>query len=191
MEALIENINKQTSYFEKQMLISSFESPLGTIWIGAIDQGICFVEFFDRVQLEKELAQLANTLKVQLILASNSHAVNLQEELKLYFDKKLQKFTIPLVITGTNFQQKVYQSLQNIPFGKTVTYKQQAEQLGDVKAIRAMATANGQNKHAIVIPCHRVIGSNGSLVGYAGGLWRKKALLELESDTVQTAFIFF
>lgn len=190
MEALIENINKQTSYFEKQMQISSFESPLGTIWIGAIDEGICFIEFFDRVQLEKELVQLANSLKVQLTLASNSHAINLQEELKLYFDKKLQKFTIPLLVTGTDFQQKVYQSLQNIPFGKTVTYKQQAEKLGDVKAIRAMATANGQNKHAIVIPCHRVIGSNGSLVGYAGGLWRKKALLELESDTVQTTLTF-
>lgn len=107
------------------------------------------------------------------------------QQLQEYFDSKRTDFTFLLNPKGTEFQQKVWKSLVNIPFGKTKTYLEQSKGLGDVKAIRAVAAANGKNPLWIVVPCHRVIGSDGSLTGYAGGLWRKKWLLEHENPTTQ------
>lgn len=104
-----------------------------------------------------------------------------------YFEGKRQNFTLKLNPEGTDFQKKVWNKLQSIPFGKTVSYLELSKQLGDVKAIRAVAAANGKNPLWIVVPCHRVIGSNGDLVGYAGGLSRKKWLLEHESPVKQTS----
>ena len=104
-----------------------------------------------------------------------------------YFEGKRQNFTLKLNPEGTDFQKKVWNKLQSIPFGKTVSYLELSKQLGDVKAIRAVAAANGKNPLWIVVPCHRVIGSNGDLVGYAGGLARKKWLLEHESPVKQTS----
>jgi len=106
-------------------------------------------------------------------------------QLKEYFDKKRTHFDFKLNPKGTDFQQKVWESLLEIPYGKTRTYLEQSKQMGDVKAIRAVAAANGKNPLWIVVPCHRVIGSDGSLTGYAGGLWRKKWLLEHENPTTQ------
>ena len=106
-------------------------------------------------------------------------------QLQEYFDGKRTCFTLKLNPKGTEFQQKVWAELQNIPFGKTISYLDLAKKLGDPKVIRAAAAANGKNPLWIVIPCHRVIGSNGSLTGYAGGLWRKKWLLELENPLQQ------
>ncbi len=102
-----------------------------------------------------------------------------------YFDRKRTDFTLKLNPKGTEFQQKVWNALLKIPYGKTKTYLEQSKFLGDVKAIRAVASANGKNPLWIVVPCHRVIGSDGSLTGYAGGLWRKKWLLEHENPTSQ------
>lgn len=102
-----------------------------------------------------------------------------------YFDGKRQDFNFKLNPKGTDFQQKVWQELLNIPFGKTMSYLDLSKKLGDVKAIRAVASANGKNPLWIVVPCHRVIGTDGSLTGYAGGLWRKKWLLEHENPTKQ------
>ena len=102
-----------------------------------------------------------------------------------YFDGKRQIFDFRINQSGTVFQQKVWQELENIPFGKTISYLELAKKLGDPKVIRAAASANGKNKLWIVVPCHRVIGSDGSLTGYAGGLWRKKWLLAHESNTEQ------
>jgi methylated-DNA-[protein]-cysteine S-methyltransferase len=113
---------------------------------------------------------------------------NLQEavlQLQDYFDKKRTHFTFKLNPQGTDFQQKVWKSLLEIPFGKTRTYREQSKLLGDVKAIRAVASANGKNPLWIVVACHRVIGTDGSLTGYAGGLWRKKWLLEHENPNNQ------
>lgn len=106
-------------------------------------------------------------------------------QLKEYFDKKRTHFDFKINPKGTDFQQKVWESLLEIPYGKTRTYLEQSKQMGDVKAIRAVAAANGKNPLWIVVPCHRVIGSDGSLTGYAGGLWRKKWLLEHENPTTQ------
>lgn len=102
-------------------------------------------------------------------------------ELQEYFEGKRLHFTFPMAQTGTHFQQRVWQQLGQIPFGKTISYMQLAVQLGDAKCIRAAGTANGKNNLAIVVPCHRVIGSNQSLTGYAGGLWRKQWLLQHEA----------
>jgi len=106
-------------------------------------------------------------------------------QLKEYFEGKRQQFDLTLNPTGTDFQQRVWKALEDIPYGKTVSYLALSKTLGDVKAIRAVASANGKNPLWIVVPCHRVIGSDGSLTGYAGGLHRKKWLLELESPAKQ------
>ena len=106
-------------------------------------------------------------------------------QLQDYFDGKRTTFTFPLNPIGTDFQKKVWDELLHIPFGKTCSYLELSKKLGDVKAIRAVASANGKNPLWIVIPCHRVIGTNGSLTGYAGGLWRKKWLLEHENPIKQ------
>ena len=102
-----------------------------------------------------------------------------------YFDGKRTTFTFPLNPSGTDFQKKVWDELLHIPFGKTCSYLDLSKKLGDVKAIRAVASANGKNPLWIVVPCHRVIGTDGSLTGYAGGLWRKKWLLEHENPVKQ------
>ncbi len=107
------------------------------------------------------------------------------KQLREYFDGKRNEFDFKLNPSGTDFQQKVWQELLNIPFGKTINYMDLAKKLGDPKVIRAAASANGKNPIWIVIPCHRVIGTDGSLTGYAGGLWRKKWLLEHENPTTQ------
>lgn len=106
-------------------------------------------------------------------------------QLNDYFLGKRKDFTFKLNPKGTEFQQKVWQELLQIPYGKTMSYMDLSKKLGDVKAIRAVASANGKNPIWIVVPCHRVIGSDGSLTGYAGGLWRKKWLLEHENPTNQ------
>ena len=106
-------------------------------------------------------------------------------QLQDYFDGKRTSFTFPLNPSGTEFQKKVWDELLHIPFGKTCSYLDLSKKLGDVKAIRAVASANGKNPLWIVVPCHRVIGTDGSLTGYAGGLWRKKWLLEHENPVKQ------
>lgn len=106
-------------------------------------------------------------------------------QLQEYFNGKRTEFSFKINPAGTDFQQKVWQELLKIPYGKTCSYLELSKKLGDVKAIRAVASANGKNPLWIVVPCHRVIGSDGSLTGYAGGLWRKKWLLEHENPVKQ------
>ncbi|MBS1765533.1 MAG: methylated-DNA--[protein]-cysteine S-methyltransferase [Bacteroidetes bacterium] len=107
------------------------------------------------------------------------------EELREYFEGKRKKFTVKLKPAGTDFQTQVWNDLLLIPYGKTITYREQAKRLGGVEKIRATASANGKNPIVIIIPCHRVIGSDGSLTGYGGGLWRKEKLLMLEKGMLQ------
>ncbi|WP_315975840.1 methylated-DNA--[protein]-cysteine S-methyltransferase [Parapedobacter soli] len=109
------------------------------------------------------------------------------QQLNEYFAGTRQTFQLKLNPSGTDFQQRVWKELLNIPYGKTISYLELSRRLGDVKAIRAVAAANGQNPLWIMVPCHRVIGRDGSLTGYAGGLWRKKWLLEHESPYRQQA----
>jgi len=164
-----------------KILTAEFETPLGLMIAGATDQGICFVEFTDRIELEKHLTRLSADLDAALQPGKHQFLTLLKKELTAYFAGKLTEFTVPLHLTGTEFQQSVWKALLEIPLGKTWTYKQQAIFMQNLKGIRAIATANGQNKHAIVIPCHRVLGSDGSLTGYAGGIEKKDWLLKFES----------
>lgn len=165
-----------------QMIIDlkRIETPLGTMFACAVDEGICLLEFTDRKNMEKQFISLSKALNAEIVQGENKHFKQLEDELAEYFEGKRNQFEVPLSITGTEFQKNVWQLLREIPIGETRTYKQQSELLGNPKAIRAVGTANGINKIAILIPCHRVIGSNGELVGYAGGIWRKQKLLELE-----------
>lgn len=156
------------------------QTPLGEMFACAVDEGICLLEFTDQKNIEKQFSSLSKAFHTEIVEKEHHHFKQLEKELKEYFEGERQVFEIPLLTTGTEFQEKVWQFLREIPMGEIRTYKQQSEFLGNPKAIRAVGTANGINKIAILIPCHRVIGSNGELVGYAGGIWRKQKLLELE-----------
>jgi len=159
-----------------------FSTPLGPMMAGASDEGLCFLEFTDRRGLEKELIDLKKRIK-GVILPGNSKVIEqTKQQLADYFSGTLQDFSLPLFTPGTPFQQQVWDQLRTIPYGQTRSYKEQAGHIGNPKAVRAVATANGMNRLAIIIPCHRVIGSDGSLTGYAGGLARKQWLLDHEAN---------
>ena len=138
------------------------------------------LEFNDRKSLEKELQDIAKFFNARIVLGENPHFKNLEKELSEYFEGKRKEFTVPLSPVGTDFQRNVWEILRSIPYAKTRSYLEQAQILGNPKATRAVANANGLNKISILIPCHRVIGSNGKLTGYGGGVWRKQFLLDLE-----------
>jgi len=169
----------------KQIInITRLETPLGIMFAGATEQGICLLEFTDRKMLETELKSLAILLNANILQGLNKHLEQLKQQLEEYFEGKRKEFTIPLFTPGTEFQQSVWKTLQTIPYGSTRSYKQQAELLQKPEAVRAVANANGMNRISIIIPCHRVIGADGNLTGYGGGLWRKKWLLDLEKQNV-------
>lgn len=165
---------------KKILYQSKIQTPIGEMIALASKEGVCLLEFFDRLELADEIADLKDYFKAELVEESNPIIDNLTVELERYFKGELTNFKTPVIYRGTDFQKRVWSSLHDIPFGSTRTYKAQSEFLGDVKAIRAVASANGKNKLAIIVPCHRVIGTNGNLIGYAGGIVRKRFLLELE-----------
>ena len=144
------------------------QTPLGIAAIKGDEEGIAEVAL-----LNSDAAEPSTHIPAPLADAAG--------QLQAYFAGTRQTFQLRLQLKGTDFQRSVWQELLNIPYGKTISYLELSRRLGDVKAIRAAAAANGQNPLWIVVPCHRVIGSDGSLTGYAGGLWRKKWLLEHES----------
>jgi AraC family transcriptional regulator of adaptative response/methylated-DNA-[protein]-cysteine methyltransferase len=155
-------------------------TPLGPMLAGATEEGICLLEFTDRRMLETEIKRLSKLLDGRFVPGISQHLDRLNEQLKEYFSGSRKEFDIPLVLPGTAFQKKVWAELQVIPYGSTRSYKEQAEIIGVPKAVRAVAKANGDNSIAILVPCHRVIGTNGDLTGYGGGLWRKEYLLNHE-----------
>ncbi|WP_298222333.1 methylated-DNA--[protein]-cysteine S-methyltransferase [Flavobacterium sp.] len=146
------------------------KTPLGTAKISGDEHGIASISILEEGEITEKIP---NDLKEAV------------KQLQDYFNGKRTRFDFKLNPQGTEFQQKVWNALLEIPFGKTVSYMDITKKLGDVKAIRAVASANGKNPLWIVVPCHRVIGTDGSLTGYAGGLWRKKWLLEHENPTTQ------
>ncbi len=157
------------------------ETPIGKMLACSVDEGICLLEYYDNPKLEFESKKLADELNDSVAEQSNNAIELLENQLGEYFEGNRKTFTVPLHLVGTDFQQKVWNYLLTIGYGKTITYKEQALAMGDIKSIRAVATANGANKIPILVPCHRVVGSKGSLTGYSGGLWRKEFLLDLES----------
>ncbi len=164
--------------------IIRFTTPLGPMFACASDQGLCLLEFTDRRMLETEFKDLNKRLNAIILPGKNNHLDQMQIEIQEYFHGSRKIFTVPLHTPGTNFQEKVWKTLIKIPYGETRSYKQQAMALGNSNATRAVASANGKNRISIIIPCHRVIGSDGSLTGYGGGLHRKKWLLEFERSNL-------
>ncbi|AYO57846.1 XRE family transcriptional regulator [Chryseobacterium sp. 6424] len=167
---------------EKVIDLKRIETPLGTMIACADENGICLLEFSDRKALPTELKDISRHFKANIMQGDNPHFKTLEKELAEYFEGTRQQFTVPLSPVGTDFQLKVWEVLRNIPYGTTRSYQEQANILGSPKSVRAVANANGLNKISIIIPCHRVIGSNGLLTGYGGGVWRKQKLLELEKS---------
>jgi AraC family transcriptional regulator of adaptative response/methylated-DNA-[protein]-cysteine methyltransferase len=147
---------------------------------GATEEGVCLLEFTDRRMLEAQFAALGKRFDAPVIPGTNGHLERLREELAGYFTATLRRFTVPLIYPGTPFQQRVWEQLLAIPFGETRSYSELAAAVGAPNAVRAVGHANGQNRIAILIPCHRVVNKDGGLGGYGGGLHRKRYLLDLE-----------
>lgn len=162
--------------------IHRITSPLGPMYACATDEGVCLLEFTDRRMLETEFKDLRKRLNAVILPGINHHLEQLEQEVSAYFAGELQTFSVALHTPSTPFRQQVWDQLMTIPYGQTRSYAEQARRIGNPKAVRAVASANGHNRVAIVIPCHRVIGSDGSLTGYAGGLARKQWLLNLERE---------
>jgi AraC family transcriptional regulator of adaptative response/methylated-DNA-[protein]-cysteine methyltransferase len=152
------------------------------MYAGASERGLCFLEFTDRKMIDHQIEQMQARMKARFVQATTPVLTALESQLDEYFDGKRQDFDVPLDINGTAFQIRAWQALQKIPYGETRSYQQQAEQVGNSRAVRAIASANARNHIAIVIPCHRVIAKNGGLAGFGGGVWRKKYLLDLEAS---------
>ncbi|MFQ5701453.1 MAG: methylated-DNA--[protein]-cysteine S-methyltransferase, partial [Acidobacteriota bacterium] len=155
-------------------------TPLGPMVTAATPEGVCLLEFADRRMLEAQMRRVGRSLGAIPTPGVNEHLEHLEKQLASYFAGSPQEFTVPLILPGSDFQRAVWARLRRIPRGRTVSYREIARDIGRPGAERAVGRANGDNRICIVVPCHRVIRSDGSLGGYGGGLWRKKALLAHE-----------
>jgi O-6-methylguanine DNA methyltransferase len=171
------------------LLSCHLPTPLGDMLAVASDQGLCLLEFDTQQRVDRELAQVEAVRGGPAQAGRNAVLDQLAAELTEYFAGRRQVFGVPLDLVGTPFQIDAWQALLQIPYGRTRSYAEQACAIGRPTATRAVAAANGQNKVSIVVPCHRVIGSDGSLTGFGGGLPRKRALLALEGGAAQRDWI--
>lgn len=167
-----------SKYFPDTAIYSEMDSPVATLLIIATDKGL------HALLWGKDRENKNCDDKIKLLKRADAHPVVLKtkQQLAEYFAGKRQTFDIPLVINGTDFQKQAWAQLQKIPYGKTVSYAEQATRVGDKKKARAVGMANGQNPISIIVPCHRVVGSTGKLVGFGGGLDKKALLLALEQS---------
>lgn len=155
-------------------------TPLGPMLAVASERGLCLLEFSDRRMLEVQLKRIGKAFRRSITPSPNDALEQTEDELAGYFRGERRAFTIPLDLAGSEFQRTAWSALETIPYGETRSYADQARAIGRPSAVRAVARANGDNPVAIVVPCHRVVGSDGQLTGYGGGLWRKRYLLDLE-----------
>lgn len=161
--------------------IKHYKTPIGLLTIGSYQNKICLCDWTYRKMRTTIDNRIKQGLKTEFHEGTTPVIEETMTQLSEYFQSKRKVFTIPLLFVGTNFQRSVWESLLTIPYGKTFSYLKLSKQLGNQKAIRAVASANGANSISILVPCHRVIGSDGNLIGYAGGLSAKMKLLELEN----------
>jgi AraC family transcriptional regulator of adaptative response/methylated-DNA-[protein]-cysteine methyltransferase len=155
-------------------------TPLGPMLAAATDDALVLLEFIDRRLLETQLRTIGNLIGRAPVPGANAVLQQTERELAEYFAGERQEFTVPLYAPGSEFQQSVWEELLRVPYAETRTYGEQARRMGKAEAVRAVARTNGENRIAIIIPCHRIVGANGKLTGYGGGLWRKKWLLDHE-----------
>lgn len=167
------------------IITHNYSTPYGEVIIGSYDDLLCLCDW--RWRNKRELIDLRLQKGLQAEFKEGQSLVIDKTILQLnqYFTRERESFDLPLLLVGTDFQKKVWNALSAIPYGKTISYLQLSEKLGNTQAIRVVASANGANAISIIIPCHRVIGADGKLVGYAGGLKAKKGLLELENKIKQ------
>lgn len=165
---------------------SSFETPLGPMIAIADEQALYVLDFIDRPSLNRTIENLRTKTKSAIIPGDTTPIHSIKQELAQYFAGILKTFTTPLHLLGSSFQQQAWRTLMTIPYGQTCSYAQEAITIGKPSAFRAVANANGANKLSIIIPCHRIINSNGKLGGYGGGLTRKQWLLDHEKKNIQS-----
>ncbi len=168
------------SKVESVVNVLRFSSPIGSIIACASQDGLCFLGFTGQKRIEKHFSEIQKQLNAIILPGKNIHLTKAKKEINEFFDGKRKEFSVALDIIGTDFRKKVWNGLRHVPYGTVMSYKEQATILNMPKAVRAVASANGANKISIIIPCHRVIASNGNLTGYAGGLHRKNWLLNFE-----------
>ena len=166
------------------IVTTQLSTPLGTMIAGALPTGICFLDFMDRGLLDKQYTRLEHDFSTHLVPGDSPLFQQLHRELQEYFARTRTIFTLPLDYKGTPFQHSVWQALLTIPYGKTISYQEQAGIIHNPKAVRAVAKTNKSNRIVILVPCHRVIGKNGTMIGYGGGIWRKEFLLNLENSEI-------
>jgi len=162
--------------------IQTHKSPVGELLLGSYDGKLCIADWKYRHMRTTIDKRLQVGLKAEYSEESSEVIEETIKQMKEYFANERQAFDIPMLMVGTDFQKSVWQGLIKIPYGTTASYLELSKNIGNEKAVRAVASANGANAISILIPCHRIIGSNGDLVGYAGGLPAKKKLLELENN---------
>lgn len=165
-------------------------TPYGELFLGSYKDQLCLCDWKYRKNRESIDRRIQDGLKAGFVEAASPVIERSKEQLQEYFNGARKDFDLPLLLLGSEFQKRVWNSLLEIPYGKTLSYISLARRLGDEKAIRAVARANGENALSIIVPCHRILGSDGSLTGYAGGLRVKKKLLQMEGASQQQELNF-
>lgn len=165
---------------DTQIIIQYYKSPLGELILGAYNNTLCLCDWRYRKMRKQIDARLQNYLKKKYVVGKATVLEETIEQLTAYFNGTRKEFDIPTYFIGSDFQKQVWEALVQIPYGETRSYLELSDFLGNKKAIRAVAAANGANALSVIVPCHRIVGSDGKLVGYAGGLETKRKLLDLE-----------
>lgn len=167
-----------------------YSSPYGDLILGSYEDQLCLCDWRYRKSRENIDRRIQNDLNASYVEAGSLTKEKCIDQLEQYFKGERKQFDLPILLVGSDFQKSVWMALQDIPYGKTLSYAKLSRRLGDEKAIRAVARANGDNALSIIVPCHRILGSDGSLVGYAGGLRTKQKLLQLENASLQQELNF-
>lgn len=167
------------------LLLRRFDTPLGAMIACASQDGLCLLEFTDRPIVDAELAALRRLLSAEIADGDSPLLRQAEREIGEYFAGSRRDFDVALHLPGTAFQQAVWRLLLSVPYGRTRSYQEQAARLGRPQSVRAVAAANGANRLSIIVPCHRVLGKDGALTGYGGGLERKAWLLAHERERIR------
>lgn len=177
-EAFIHKMKK----FTRNLYSKIISTPIGDMMAVSDDQKLFLLDFLDGKHLHKKLEEIKQRFSCEILQSEEPPLLSIAKELHHYFSGELKNFLTPLDIAGTHFQKNAWLALQKVPYGETISYKSQAYSVNMPKSARAIANANGQNKFAIVIPCHRIVLSNGSLGGYSGGVQKKSWLIAHEKQ---------
>ncbi len=177
-------------FMSKWIHTEVYASPYGELLLGSYEEQICLCDWRYRKSRESIDRRIQEGLNASFVEAGSLLMEKCKEQLAEYFKGSRKTFDLPILLVGSDFQKRVWKALMEIPYGKTRSYISLSRELGDEKAIRAVARANGENALSIIVPCHRILGSDGSLTGYAGGLRVKKKLLQLEGASLQQELNF-